>query len=126
MSGASVSTAPRAFVHPRRPGVVTSADGAYKFPGAETGLLPDIGFRVAARRARIAGRGKPIPFAPDLAVAMASPSRDAGNMAAKAWHCLRGGARLVWIVWPDRRKINVWRPGKCTSAGRDPRRRRHA
>src|SRR5918911_3459730 len=30
------------FVHPRRLGRVTGADGVYKFPGAETGLLPDV------------------------------------------------------------------------------------
>lgn len=104
----------RAFVQPRRLGVVTPADGVYKFAGAETGLLPDVGFYVAARRARIADRSKPIPFAPDLAVEVASPSQDAGTMAAKARQYLRGGTRLVWIVWPERREIDVWRPVSAT------------
>src|SRR5690348_16726419 len=42
-----------AFVYARRLGIVTPADGVYKFPGAETGLLPDVGFYTAAREATI-------------------------------------------------------------------------
>src|SRR5665213_2744343 len=33
-----------AFVRPRRMGRVTGADGVYRFSGAETSLLPDVGF----------------------------------------------------------------------------------
>jgi Uma2 family endonuclease len=100
----------RSFVQPRRLGVVTPADGVYKFPGAETGLLPDVGFYSAALRARIMDRTRPIPFAPELAVEVASPSQSADDMAAKAGQYLRGGTRLVWIVWPARRAVDVWRP----------------
>jgi len=53
-----------AVVRPLRLGIVTSADGVYKFSGAETGLIPDVGFIRAERRALIANRQKPIPFAP--------------------------------------------------------------
>jgi Uma2 family endonuclease len=101
----------RSFVQPRRLGVVTPADGVYKFPGAETGLLPDVGFYSAALRAHITDRTRPIPFAPELAVEVASPSQDADDLAAKARQYLRGGTRLVWIVWPARREVDVWRPG---------------
>lgn len=90
-------------------GIVTGADGVYKFPYAETGLIPDVGFYVAAKRALIADRSTPIPFAPDLAVEVASPSRDADDMAAKARTYLRGGARLVWLMWPQAQHIDVWR-----------------
>ena len=100
-----------AFVRPRRLGSVTSADGVYKFPGAETGLLPDVGFYVAARRAQIVDRRKPIPFAPDLAVEVASPDQKPDQMAAKARVYLGGGTRLVWVVWPERREIDIWRSG---------------
>src|SRR4030088_49249 len=55
------------FVETHRLGAVTGADGVYRFPGAETGLIPDVGFYVAARRAQILDKTKPIPFAPDLA-----------------------------------------------------------
>ena len=105
-----------AFVRPRRLGVVTGADGVYKFPGAETGLLPDVGFYAAERRALIVDRSKPIPFAPDLAIEVASPLQDSEAMAAKARLYLRGGTRLVWVIWPERQAIDVWHPGDSDRA----------
>jgi len=97
------------YVVPRRLGRLTGADGVYKFPGPETGLLPDVGFYAAAKRALVADRSKPIPFAPDLAVEVASPSQDADDMAAKARTYLRGGTSLVWVLWPQGAHIDVWR-----------------
>ncbi len=99
-----------AFVYAHRLGIVTPADGVYRFPGAETGLLPDVGFYAAAKRALIVDRTKPIPFAPDLAVEVASPDQKAEDMAAKARLYLSGGTRLVWVVWPASRHIDVWHP----------------
>ena len=32
-------------------------------------------------------------------------------MAAKARLYFRGGVRLVWVIWPERRTIDVWRRG---------------
>ncbi len=55
-------------------------------------------------------RRKPVPFAPELAVDVASPEQDAREMAAKAWRYLRGGTRLVWVVWPENQRVDVWRP----------------
>jgi Uma2 family endonuclease len=106
---ATILIALGAYVRPRRLGVVTGADGVYTFPNAETGLLPDVGFYVAARRAQVVDRTKPIPFAPDLAVEVVSPSQDADDMAAKARRYLRGGAQLVWVVWAEQQQIDVWR-----------------
>ena len=54
---------------------------------------------------------KPIPFAPDLAVEVSSPSQSAGDLAAKVALYLAGGTRLVWVVWPDRQQVDVWHPG---------------
>lgn len=88
------------FVFPRRLGIVTGADGVYKFPGAETGLIPNVAFYRAERDASILDKDKPIPFAPDLAVEVASPDQQAAEMAAKARLYLGGGTRLVWVVWP--------------------------
>ena len=103
---------PIAFVRPRRLGVVMGADGVYKFdPVRETGLIPDVGFYVAARQSLIVDPNKPIPFAPDLAVEVASPSQSTGDLAAKVALYLAGGTRLVWVVWPDRQQVDVWHPG---------------
>ena len=109
------------YVRPRRLGRVTGADGVYKFPGAETGLLPDVGFYGAALFPLVTDRDKPIPFAPELAVEVASPSQDADAMAAKARRYLRGGTRLVWIVWPHARSIDVWRPADLRPRARQMR-----
>jgi len=99
-----------AYVEEHNLGVATGADGVYTFPGAETGLLPDVGFYVAARDALVEDEDKPIPFAPDLAAEVVSPSQDASDMAAKVRIYLRGGTRLAWVLWPARREVDVWRP----------------
>jgi len=104
----------RAYARPRRLGVITGADGVYKFPGAETGLIPDVGYYTAERLSLITDEAKPLPFAPDVAVEVASPSQDAGEMAAKARLYLRGGTRLVWVVWPQSAHIDVWHPDSFT------------
>jgi Uma2 family endonuclease len=97
-----------AYVDEHRLGVATGADGVYKFPGAETGLIPDVGFYTADRDALAPDDNKPIPFAPDLAVEVASPSQDGVEMAAKARVYLRAGARLVWVIWPQSLHIDIW------------------
>lgn len=98
------------YARPRRLGAVTGADGVFTFPGAETGLLPDVGF-IAAARVPLIDRTKVIPFPPDLAVEVASPTQSRGDMAAKARIYLGGGTQLVWVVWPKRQEVDVWRPG---------------
>lgn len=100
-----------AYVDEHDLGFVTGADGVYKFPGAETGLLPDAGFYSHERRALVVDGTKPIPFAPDLAAEVVSPSQDADDMAAKVRLYFAGGTRLVWIVWPRSKHIDVWRHG---------------
>ncbi len=55
-------------------------------------------------------RRRPIPFAPDLAAEVASPDQTADDMAAKARRYLHGGTRLVWVLWPERQEVDVWRP----------------
>lgn len=68
--------------------------------------------RAAAKVARIADRRKPIPFAPDLAVEVSSADQQPDDLAAKARTYLDGGTRLVWVVWPDLRQIDIWRAGR--------------
>jgi Uma2 family endonuclease len=47
-----------------------------------------------------------------LAVELVSPSQFRPEMSAKAWQWLQRGARLVWVVWPARRQLDVWTPGQ--------------
>ncbi len=53
-----------------------------------------------------------ITGAPDLVVEIASPTQYRPQMGAKAWLWLQQGARLVWVVWPQRREVDVWTPGR--------------
>ncbi len=102
-----------AFVQAHSPGTVTQPDEVYDFEQTgqrDTGLLPDIGFYVAAREPLV-DPDKPYPFAPDLAVGAASPRQSRPAMAAKAQRYLRGGTRLVWVVWPGCKEVDVWRRG---------------
>jgi Uma2 family endonuclease len=76
------------FVDDHGLGQVTGADGVYKLPGAETGLVPDVGFFHAARQPLIKDPNKPIPFARDLAVEVASLSQDRADMGQQRPRCI--------------------------------------
>ena len=39
-----------------------------------------------------------------------SPSQYRPEMDAKAQLYLDRGVRLVWIIWPNRQEVDVWRP----------------
>jgi Uma2 family endonuclease len=81
------------------------------YPGEakETVLAPDASYIADAIVPRDAhgfvGR------APDVAVEVASPTQWQPEMADKARLWLARGCRLVWVVWPRYRRVDVWRPG---------------
>lgn len=94
-------------------GQVTPPDAVYDFEQTgqwDTGLLPDVGFYYAAREPLV-DPDEAYPFAPDLAVEIASPKQYRPGMAEKAKRYLAGETGLVWIVWPKRQEVDVWRPG---------------
>lgn len=106
----------RAFVKPRRLGRITGPDGTYNLtqPGdaGETGLVPDVAF-VAANR--LPPRNSPeyakaLQLAPDLVAEVVSPSQFQPEMKEKAGRYIKAGVRLVWIIWPKRQQVDVWRP----------------
>ena len=108
-------TALNDFVRPARLGRVTGADGTFNLthPGdpAETGLVPDVAF---VRADRLPPRTSPdyakAPhLAPDLVAEVSSPDQWRPEMAEKARRYLAAGVRLVWIIWPKRREVDVWR-----------------
>jgi Uma2 family endonuclease len=100
------------FVQTHGLGTVTQPDEVYDFEHSgqkDTGLLPDIGFYYAWREPLV-DPDKPYPFAPDLAVEVTSPRQSGRAMQAKAARYLRGGTALVWVIWPKRQQVDVWRP----------------
>lgn len=95
-------------------GTVTQPDEVYDFEQSgqkDTGLLPDIGFYYAFREPLV-DPDKAYPFAPDLAVEVTSPKQYRPQMQAKVERYLAGGTALVWVVWPQRRQVDVWRRGE--------------
>ena len=52
------------------------------------------------------------PIAPDLVVEVASPSQfGREDLDDKARRWINRGVRLVWVVWPDRKTVDVWERG---------------
>ena len=85
--------------------------------GAETGFTlfrdpdtvraPDIAFVHRDRLPDPASRGF-VELAPDLVVEVLSPDDRPGETLAKVGDWLEAGARLVWVIDPDRRTARVY------------------
>jgi Uma2 family endonuclease len=88
--------------------------------GADTGfvvardpdsvLMPDVAFVAAKRLPDEAIWEGFVPFAPDLAVEIESPSNSQSELLGKVALYLEGGTRLVWLVRPKQRTVTVFRP----------------
>lgn len=50
--------------------------------------------------------------APDLAVEVVSPSDSAGELRWKVAQYLDAGSTAVWVVYPQNRTVDVYRPGE--------------
>ncbi len=99
------------YVTGRGLGEVLGADATYDLtrPGetSATALVPDVSFVLAGRLpADNPGYGK---LPPDLVAEVVSPSQYRPEMATKAKVYLDRGVRLVWIIWPQRKEVDVWR-----------------
>lgn len=97
-------------------GIITGEQGGYRLDPAhprETEVAPDVGF---VRAERVPSPGSPDFYtawllAPDLAVEVASENQFAPGMGAKAKTYLAFGSRLVWVIWPRYKRVDIWRPG---------------
>jgi Uma2 family endonuclease len=91
--------------------------------GAETGFLvdaktqelraADVAFYPRERLKEIR-RGEWLPFPPALAVEVVSEHDRAAEVRRKARSYMAGGTRLLWIVYPGERVVDVYRPGQPT------------
>jgi Uma2 family endonuclease len=106
----------RAFVKPRGLGRVLAAETGFllsQVSQPDTVLAADAAF-VRADRAPVPGSPEWDGYwrlAPDLVVEVVSPGQSKPALAAKARTWLEAGTRLVWIVWPVRQQVDVWRAG---------------
>jgi Uma2 family endonuclease len=107
------------YVKARGLGRVTLEQVGYDLtpPGAEargTVAAPDLAFVRAdllplMREAQ--ARKEYARLAPDLAVEVVSPSQATpAEMEERAHFWLAAGTRLVWNIWPEAQRVDVWQP----------------
>jgi len=97
-----------AFVEARDLGEVFGECGYLLARNPDTVRGPDLSF---VSRERLAGFDDKsyFPGAPDLAVEILSPSNRPGEMHAKVADYLAAGARLVWVVDPEKTTVTTYR-----------------
>mgnify|MGYP005834552181 CR=1 FL=1 len=90
-------------------GVVSGSDGGYILStDPDTVVAPDVGFLSNARLTPATGGYYPVP--PDLAVEVISPNDTAREIRRKVRLYLRAGTRMVWVIYPEERVVDVYRP----------------
>lgn len=104
-----------AFVKPRRLGVIAGADAIMRMRDGRN-RLPDVSFtawdNVPTNDAHLQSVAD---FAPDLAVEVLSDGNTRAEIARKREDYFAAGTRLVWIVEPDDRTVEVYTdPDTCT------------
>jgi Uma2 family endonuclease len=83
--------------------------------GPTTKRAPDVSVLL-----RSVGDVKDIPGAPELAIEILSPSNTARAMRRKIGQYFASGCRLVWVVNPKTRSVDVWdSPGGVTRTIRE-------
>jgi Uma2 family endonuclease len=97
-------------------GSITGEQGGYVLDPRrprQTQVSPDVGFVRAERDLPLSAPASDhaFPGAPDLAVEVAAPRQSRPMLGAKARRYLATGTRVVWIVWPRQRQVEVWHPG---------------
>jgi Uma2 family endonuclease len=99
------------FVQPRRLGTLVASDsGVWLERDPDTVREPDIAFTSVEKiplDARIPGYAEVVP---DLVVEVHSPSDSLREVHDKARMWLSHGVRLVWVVHPETRTVDVHRP----------------
>ncbi len=86
-------------------GNTTAADGGYVMPDGNI-LIPDVGYIAKERLPEKPAREAPVP--PDFAVEVMSPTHKTRDLRRKAERYLDYGTRLVWLIFPDERLVEVY------------------
>ena len=112
----------RIYVKTHQLGRVLAAETGFllTLPGMphQVELAPDVAF---VRKERVPPRDTAAyravwSLAPDLVAEVASPSQHRLEMGVKARQWLAGSVRLVWVVWPKEREVDLWLPGQEDAA----------
>jgi Uma2 family endonuclease len=101
-----------AFVLAHDLGIGTTEQSGYDVGKGRRAVVraPDFAYMSKERAAQVRGVRYP-RLAPDLAVEVVSPSQnDEDEMASRARMWLDFGVRMIWVIWPDAKQVDVWRP----------------
>ncbi|MFN2420952.1 MAG: Uma2 family endonuclease [Gemmatimonadota bacterium] len=106
--GVRIATLLDQFVRANNLGRVVGADAGFVlFVEPPTVRVPDVAF---VRKERLAFDGERFaPHAPDLAVEVIGPTDTMSQTQAKVIDYLDAGTRLVWVVDPKSRSVEVYR-----------------
>jgi Uma2 family endonuclease len=96
------------FVMENGLGEVTAAETGFKLLN-QSCVGADIGFIGKENLAKFGVPESFFPTAPDLAVEVVSPSNTSEEISTKVEDYLSSGSRLVWIVYPKRKVVVVYR-----------------
>jgi Uma2 family endonuclease len=73
----------------------------------ETVRKPDLGIFLGDRWQQLDLRRVPVPFAPDIAIEVLSPSEQVMDVNRKVRDYLTGGSREVWLLDPENGEVHV-------------------
>lgn len=83
------------------------AEANYQYPSDPMNVrIPDVSFVRADRNLPVVAVGN-APYLPDLAIEIKSVGNTPRELREKALYFLRGGTKLVWLVNPARREVEV-------------------
>jgi len=99
-------------------GDFVDAHGLGEVVGAETGFwltadtlrAADCAYINQEKMSQLANPEKFAPFAPDLAVEVVSPGDTAFDIRDKVDLYRAAGTRLIWVIYPSSRKVDVYLP----------------
>lgn len=105
-----------AFVRAGELGGVFSSDASYQCftKDPERIRRPDVSFIQRSRLKPEFFSGH-VPIAPDLAVEVVSPNDLYYDVQNKVEEYLAAGVRLVWVLNPDKKIVQVYRPDRSVS-----------
>jgi Uma2 family endonuclease len=104
----NIATELRNHTKPRSLGRVT-AEPRHQTPDDRyNSRLPDIAFTSKERALPLVTKGA-VQQMPDLVVEIQSPDDSLRKMRDKAAYYLANGARLVWLVLPEKRLVEIYR-----------------
>lgn len=96
----------RTFVDPRDLGRVAFEVRRKAKDDDHNARLPDCEFTSKERLLPVVKKGA-VPQMPDLAIEVKSPNDSFISLRQKAIYYLNNGARLVWLIFPDQRQIEI-------------------